>query len=317
MAAHALEKLLSTLDVRLHAFAVCEVADGARLVFEPMEVVVVHHVLQGRGVLETPGAPPATFGPGWILVVPPRCGQALVAGRAEREVAAGDNCAMLVDGLVKFDAAAGERGTVRTICGTLTATYAGSFGLFDNLAGPLIDDAARIPGVAAAFDMLVEERANPDVGTHALTEALMKQCLVLLIRAHINRGEVSSPLFASLGDTRLAAAVTAVLRQPAATTSLDALAAVAGMSRSAFARAFQLKFGLTPMEYVLKARLHHAAQLLAATDMPVKAVAASMSFASRSHFSRVFRDAYGVDPSRYRKRHARDGVDAPAGAMDD
>lgn len=307
----ALEKLLTTLDVRLHAFAVCEIDEGARLVFEPMEVVVVHHVLAGRGVLEIPGAPPAPFAPGYILIVPPGRGQSLAAGAPVRDVPAGENCRMLDDGLIRFDGAEGEAGAVRTICGTLTATYGGSFGLFDNLAGALVEDGAAIPGVAAAFELLLAERSRPDIGTHALTEALMKQCLVLLIRAHLNRGAVTSPFFASLGDTRLAAAVGAVLKQPAAALSLERLADIAGMSRSAFARAFASTFGQTPMEFVQKTRLHHAAQLLTATDLPIKVVAASTGFASRSHFSRTFRAAYGLDPSRYRERHGRDGVDAP------
>ena len=46
--------------------------------------------------------------------------------------------------------------------------------------------------------------------------------------------------------------------------------------------------------------LHHAAGLLKSTRLPVKVIAATIGFSSRSHFSRAFRDGYGVDPTAYR-----------------
>jgi AraC-like DNA-binding protein len=280
-----------------------------------MNVIVVHYVLAGEGLLEVDGAAPAKIGAGSILVVPADRGQALVAGpSASTDVPAAENCAAIVDGLLKFDAAGGQTGDLRTICATLTATYGGSFGLFDSLARPIIDDATDIPAVRAAFELLASERAAPDIGTHALTGAVMKQCLVLLIRRHLQRGSSSSPFFAALADARLAKAVSLVLQRPAARLTLAELAGAAGMSRTAFAKAFADAFGQTPMDFVQKARLHRAAQLLAATELPVKVIAASLGFASRSHFSRAFRRAYGTDPSAYRKSHDRNTIELPANA---
>jgi AraC family transcriptional regulator, activator of mtrCDE len=40
--------------------------------------------------------------------------------------------------------------------------------------------------------------------------------------------------------------------------------------------------------------------MLRAGDLPVQKVADAAGFASRSHFSRAFRAAFGVDPSTYR-----------------
>jgi AraC-like DNA-binding protein len=312
---NSLDRLLATLDVQLHGFAVCEVRSGSRLVFDPMNVIVVHYVLAGRGLLEVDGAAAAEIGAGSILVVPADRGQALVAGNAASiNVLAAHNCAAIVDGLLKFDAAEGETGDLRTICATLTATFGGSFGLFDSLVRPIVDDATDIPAVQAAFQMLAKERAAPDIGTHALTGALMKQCLVLLVRRHLQRGSSSSPFFAALADARLARAVALVLQRPAARLTLADLASAAGMSRTAFAKAFADAFAQTPMDFVQKARLHRAAQLLAATELPVKVIAASLGFASRSHFSRAFRRAYGSDPSTYRKRHDHNIVELPANA---
>lgn len=309
----SLDRLLATLDVQLHGFAVCEVALGSRLIFQAMNVIVVHYVLAGEGLLEVEGAAAVEIAAGSILVVPANRGQALVAGRtAEIDIPAAENCAAVIEGLLKFDAANGESGQLRTICATITANCGGTFGLFDGLAQPIVDDATDIPAVRVAFEMLAEERARPDIGTHALTGSLMRQCLVLLVRRHLRRGSSSSPFFAALADSRLAKAVALVLQRPAAPLTLASLAAAAGMSRTAFSKAFADAFAQTPIEFVQKARLHRAAQLLAATELPVKVVAASLGFGSRSHFSRAFRRAYGADPSTYRKHHDRNIVELPA-----
>ena len=76
------------------------------------------------------------------------------------------------------------------------------------------------------------------------------------------------------------------------------------MSRSAFAREFSNTLSMSPMAFVAKTRLHHAAELLKSTKLPVKVIAASIGFASRSHFSRAFASAYGADPSRFRSEGA-------------
>lgn len=75
------------------------------------------------------------------------------------------------------------------------------------------------------------------------------------------------------------------------------------MSRSAFARDFKATLGVAPMEFVTRTRLNLARRLLASTVRPVEAVAADVGFSSRSHFSRVFRDQYGTDPSTFRRRN--------------
>jgi transcriptional regulator GlxA family with amidase domain len=123
---------------------------------------------------------------------------------------------------------------------------------------------------------------------------------VLLLRQHLDRQGTASPLFAALQDQRLARAVAAVVEKPGARHSLADLASLAGMSRSSFAERFSRTFGQSPLDFVLTVRLRHAAHLLATTQLPVKLVADAVGYASRSHFSRAFKVAYGTDPTAYR-----------------
>ena len=66
-----------------------------------------------------------------------------------------------------------------------------------------------------------------------------------------------------------------------------------------FARIFQEQTGLPPHQYLTQLRLRAALERLPeATD--ITALALDLGFSSHSHFTEVFRRAYGVTPSKFR-----------------
>ena len=75
------------------------------------------------------------------------------------------------------------------------------------------------------------------------------------------------------------------------------------MSRSAFARDFRATLGVTPMEFVTRIRINLARRLLVSTVRSVEVIAVEVGFSSRSHFSRIFKNHYGTDPSTFRRRN--------------
>ena len=301
MAATLLDRLLTTLAGQLHAFSVCEIQDGWRLAFSPFDAVIIHCVLKGSGGLRVGNGPWQPFAPRSIIVVPPRRPHALgESGAIVRESRGEEHCSLLGDGLVAFTAGDGRRDALLA-CGTIAAPRGGALGLFDLLREPLIEDLSSSGVHRQVFDLMLAEVANPSLGMQAMTEALMRQCLILLLRRHLPRNDGNdSPLLAALRHPRLARAVVAVLENPAASHSVESLASLAGMSRASFAEHFSQAFEQGPIEFVQKARLDIAARLLATTDLPVKVIAGSIGYASRSYFSRAFRAAYGTDPSTFR-----------------
>jgi AraC-like DNA-binding protein len=311
MRPNILGDLLTTLDVRLHAFGVCEIQGGHRLGFDAMQAVLVHYVLAGRGVLHQEGDAAVEFGPLSVLIVAPGRAHTLGPGPGARATTSANDGLLVADGLLKFDAHEGG-GELVTVCGTISATHGGGFGLFDYQTGPMTDDTARRPEVEAVFELLLRELTDPRMGTRAFCEGLMKQCLILLLRDQFDRAEVSTTLMAALGDPRLARAVAAILAAPGAPHTLESLSADASMSRSMFADRFFALYGQTPFAFVATTRLRNAARLLLISDMPVKSIARSIGYASRSHFSRAFRVAFGQDPTAYRNaRIANDELDQP------
>jgi AraC-like DNA-binding protein len=82
--------------------------------------------------------------------------------------------------------------------------------------------------------------------------------------------------------------------------SLDDLAGVAGVSRFHFHRQFRKTVGVTPREYVLRARIERAKGLLTESDLTVGEVSGAVGFADQSHFCNVFRRLTTMTPRGFR-----------------
>ena len=82
--------------------------------------------------------------------------------------------------------------------------------------------------------------------------------------------------------------------------SLGQLAGLCALSEYHFARMFHLSFGLPPHRYLLARRLERARQLLHGSRLPLGEIALACGFASASHFSNRFRQAFAATPGQYR-----------------
>lgn len=302
MVADTLDRLLTALAVQLHAFSVCEIQQGRRLAYPRFEAITVHYVLQGEGVFRVGNGPWLPFSPLSVIVIPAR--QAHVLGGAEatvQTVQAEDHCSLLADGLVKFTAGDGSR-DILLLCGAIPTAHGNALGLFDLLRAPLIESFAADGRLRQAFELMLAEIASPGLGTQAMTEVLMKQCLIALLRLHLLQDSpgANSPLLTAPHHPQLARAVVAIIEDPAAPHSVETLASRAGMSRASFADHFSRAFQQGPMDFVQKARLRVAARLLTTTDLPLKVIANSVGYAGAAPLSRAFRAAYGTDPADYR-----------------
>jgi AraC family transcriptional regulator len=82
---------------------------------------------------------------------------------------------------------------------------------------------------------------------------------------------------------------------------LDELAAVCGLTRFHFSRAFKATFGESPYQYVTRRRIERAQQMLVATRLSIADVAAACGFKGASQFGRSFRDVVGQSPLAFRR----------------
>lgn len=154
-------------------------------------------------------------------------------------------------------------------------------------------------GVALTRQVLSElyqpETDERDVYVSTLVDALSAH----LLRGPTQPGDGQFPT-ADFSAYRIHHVMNGVLQRPEGEHSVEALAAEAGLTPSHFCRVFKRATGLSPHQYVMKARLELAQQMLGGTELSIAQVADSLGFGSQSHFTRAFRSFTGQTPSSWR-----------------
>jgi len=82
----------------------------------------------------------------------------------------------------------------------------------------------------------------------------------------------------------------------------EKLAKIACMSRTKFFNEFKRNLGCTPMAYQLQTRLNRAAEMIK-NGQTVTVCCFSLGFCNTSHFSRCFKQFFGMSPRQYKQRH--------------
>ena len=99
--------------------------------------------------------------------------------------------------------------------------------------------------------------------------------------------------------------------------SIDDVAKSVGVSRSHLYRVFMSNVGKSPIDYLTEYRINEACKLLRTGSLSIAEVAISVGFFDQFYFSRVFKRAKGMPPSKYAAQQAAAPADdspAPAAA---
>lgn len=87
--------------------------------------------------------------------------------------------------------------------------------------------------------------------------------------------------------------------------SLEQVAQVAGISKSAFSHYFKKRTGKTYSEFVNELRISHSLKLLTDTEKNIAEICYASGFNNLSYFNRVFKKNHGQTPKEYRNLHGK------------
>lgn len=144
--------------------------------------------------------------------------------------------------------------------------------------------------------MVGEESADQKPGSEFMLSRLVELLLVEAMRS-ATAGSAPPGLLRGLGDERLARALKQMHARIDHSWTVDQLAMIAALSRSAFFERFTRMVGVAPMEYLLAWRMQIAKDLLRANDLAVSEIAERVGYGSTSAFSVAFSRHAGQSPS--------------------
>lgn len=150
-----------------------------------------------------------------------------------------------------------------------------------------------------SLQRIAAELNNPDPISVIMAESQAVQLFVQLLRLN---GAGPEPAKGGLSPLNLKRITAIIESRSANPPSLGELAQEIGVSRRHFFRAFKQSTGKTPHSFVAEHRLNRAVDLLRATDLSATDIALGCGFASSSHFTFAFKQAFGTGPSEFRRR---------------
>lgn len=166
--------------------------------------------------------------------------------------------------------------------------------------------------------LLVHEMETHKAGRSLVLEHLAQILLVHLLRSHAGSSHGPLGWLASVADDGIGAALRAMHAEPRHRWTLEELAAIAMMSRSAFAANFRNRVGRPPLDHLIEWRMQLARAALRTEDS-LTAIAEAIGYQSESAFSTAFRRVVGVSPRQFRgslhapPRTRRSGEPVPVG----
>lgn len=159
-------------------------------------------------------------------------------------------------------------------------------------------DRETCAGGSATIDMFLRIVAE-DLGADVAAKAA-ETMLVDRVRTTLDR-QTSAALFrAKARSSALAQAIEAMEGNLDAPLSMIEIAQMVGLTRRQLHRLFREHTGLAPTDFYRDLRLRYARNLLRQTPGKVIDIALASGFGSHSHFSKVYREHFGVSPLKDR-----------------
>jgi AraC family transcriptional activator of mtrCDE len=295
--AAALDEFLRTLPFRCEVFFRGQVCDAWSLDTSGRGHVNFHVVCHGEGWFRLPGWPQAQHLSRGDVVVLPHDASHQLAWHEESPEAYGQNH---IGREIAPDR--GQPGTA-LVCGCVLIDRRAFRLLYEMLPASLIVransvESGALPGLV---DLMFAQARARAIGASAVLERLAEAVMLEVLRCVASSHLHTFGLVAALCDRRIGRALVAMFAASGRDWTIDALAAEANLSRSAFVDRFHAMLGETPIAFLTAWRMQLAQRWLQNDRLSVAEVAERCGYPSGAAFAKAFRREVGAGPGQARR----------------
>ncbi|EGN75927.1 DNA-binding domain-containing protein, AraC-type [Idiomarina sp. A28L] len=172
-----------------------------------------------------------------------------------------------------------------------------------------LPEVVHIPQEAQSGDLnqliqlIMSESQNQRVGSDVAVSRLSDVLVLYFLRQALQDNVSSSGLLAAICDEKLRTIVIDVMNKPEYPWTVEDLAKLSFLSKSAFADRCRQITGLAPKHLVGELRLQKARELLLQTVLPLEVIAEKIGYQSATAFIRFFKQFSGMSPGDFREHH--------------
>jgi AraC family transcriptional regulator of arabinose operon len=153
--------------------------------------------------------------------------------------------------------------------------------------------------LAQLINKLVRISTGDALTKDVLANLTLKELLIRIMQMQ-NFNEVQDNLPGMPTNSRFAFVLDYIKNHLTEKLSIDALCQMAFMSKASFFRAFKHELGISPVDYIIKERLHLAKQLMNNPYNSISEACFKAGFNNLNYFSRAFKKVEGLTPSLYK-----------------
>lgn len=197
---------------------------------------------------------------------------------------------------------AGNEGT-GLVCGFFHVRPGLSSLLLEGLPDHLLLRAgdAGSGAVRQVFELILAECQRVEGPSDAVLERLSHLLFLYVLRERQTSLDDLQGLLGLARQPQFAPLLEQLIARPGDAWSLEQMAELCGLSRSAFCKRFRELAGTSPGQVLLNLRMHQACRLLR-QGQPVAEAAEACGYQSLAAFSRAFDKLVGVPPGSYRRQ---------------
>ena len=299
MSQRDLDKLMTALEVQFVTLAQCSVSRGYALSIEGVHAPGIHYNLKGRGRIFIDDHPPIKVMPHTLIIVPGNAPFRIEVPDEQNPTALrlvkGKLPSPVSNNVLRF-VAGEEKPALVLFCGYFYASYGLSTDIFQDLATPIVEQFDAEDKIDQVLATALKELASQETGAGAMSAALLKQVIVILLRRSLTSLHLWAERFSVLGNPAISRAFSAMVANPGAAHTVATLAHAAHLGRSAFMAQFTALFGRPPISVLRDLRMRQAAQQVKAGTLSLKEIAAEAGYKSLSSFLRAYSKVHGKNP---------------------